>query len=119
MTINKYVDEILEVPITRIGYKYMTLAIELVADDCTTPQNIYKDLSLQLDQGRDHIERSLRTVKDISLSSISDFTLKRIFQTTERTVPTREYIFRAGQYYRETDECELSNAALLQKGATA
>lgn len=100
MTISEYVDEILCVPVTRIGNRYIVEAIELVLD--TREHKFYSRLAEIHKATPRYLEKAMREAKNIGLLGM-DAQLKQSIFNNEY-LATNEYIIRAAEYYRRTYE---------------
>lgn len=101
MLVKDYVDDVLSVPITRIGNKYIVEAIELVLD--TKEHKFYKRLSDIIGKQPTYLEKAMRDAKTFGLAFMDKDLKEKIFNGSD-TVTTTEYILRAAEYYRRTYE---------------
>lgn len=96
MTVKKYVEEILCVPVTRVGHKFILEAIELVLD--THEYKFYSKLSEIHQTSARYLEKAMRDAKNLGLLYM-DLTLRgEIFG---EYASTSEYIVKAANYYKE------------------
>lgn len=101
MNIKEYVDDVLCVPVTRIGNKYIVEAIEFVVD--TREHKFYSRLAdIHMTTPR-YLEKAMRDAKDLSLISM-DTSMKQSIFNNDLTPTTAEYVIRAAEYYRRTYE---------------
>ena len=100
MDIKNYVEEILSIPMTRIGFKYVVEAIELVLD--TQDYKFYLHLAKIHNTTTRAIEKAMRVVKDMSLTYIDDSYRLSIFGAEDPSVT--EYVIKATEYYRRNYE---------------
>ena len=100
MTISEYVDEILCVPVTRIGNRYIVEAIELVLD--TREHKFYSRLAEIHKATPRYLEKAMREAKNIGLLNMGVYAKHDIFNN--EYLATNEYIIRAAEYYRRTYE---------------
>ena len=100
MTIKEYVDDVLQVPVTRIGNRYITEAIELVLD--SREHKFYNKLAGILRVNTHYLEKAMRDAKTTGLLQMSPELKLEIFGKAD--VPTSEYIIRATEYYRRRYE---------------
>lgn len=98
MTIKEYVDDVLHVPVTRIGNRYIVEAIELVLD--SREHKFYTKLAEILRVNTHYLEKAMRDAKNAGLLQMSTEARTSIFGKAEAT--TSEYIIRAAEYYRRT-----------------
>lgn len=101
MNIKEYVDDILCVPVTRIGNKYIVEAIEFVVD--TREHKFYARLADIHKTTPRYLEKAMRDAKDLSLNSMATSMKQSIFNN-DLTPTTAEYVIRAAEYYRRTYE---------------
>lgn len=97
MTVKQFVDEILCVPVTRIGYKYIVEAIELVLD--TQDHKFYGRLSEVTQMKKARLEKEMRTAKNLSLLYMPKSMYAEVFGTMNHQT-TSEYILKSTEYYR-------------------
>ena len=104
MTIQNYVNEVLQIPVTRIGNKYSVEAIEVVLD--TYDHKFYPRLCGITGKTTSQLEKSLRDAKVRSLSYMDEDLKKRLFPAlnNKTTISNTEFIVLAAQYYRENYE---------------
>lgn len=100
MNIQDYVDDVLQIPTTRIGNRYIVEAIEIVLD--TKEIKFYKKLSDVTGASVGSIEKAMRTAKDFGLMAMDKSLTKEIFGAY--SVSTSEYIIKATNYYRRNYE---------------
>lgn len=100
MTVKEYVDDVLCVPVTRVGNRYITEAIELVLD--TKEHKFYKTLSNILGVTPPYLETAMRVAKSKGLQYMDEQLRQQIFNKAD--VPTAEYVLRSAEYYRRTYE---------------
>lgn len=100
MTIKEYVDDVLCVPVTRIGNRYILEAIELVLD--TRDHKFYQRLAAILEVTPSYLEKAMRDAKTLALTYMDSESRQDIFGKAD--VPTTEYIIKASEYYRRTYE---------------
>ena len=101
MTIKEYVDDVLSVPVTRVGNKYIVEAIEIVLD--TKEHKFYSKLSDILKVTPHYLEKAMRDAKNLGLSYMDQGLKQTIFNKTTM-LATNEYIIKAAEYYRRTYE---------------
>lgn len=104
MTIQKYVNEILQVPVTRIGNKHTVEAIEIVLD--THEHKFYSRLCEVTGKSSSQLENSLRDAKEKSLSYMDNSVKSEVFPSlsTKTTLSNTEFIVLAAQSYKEKYE---------------
>ena len=100
MSIKDFVDNILCVPVTRIGNRYIIEAIELVLD--TKEHKFYKRLSEITGYSPEYLEKAMRDAKSLGLNYMDSDLRQEIFGKVD--VPTSEYVLKASEYYRRTYE---------------
>ena len=100
MIIKDFVDNVLCVPVTRIGNKYIVEAIELVLD--TKEHKFYKKLSEIVGGTPEYLEKAMRDAKNLGLSYMAPEDRQIIFGKAD--IPTSEYVLKAAEYYRRTYE---------------
>lgn len=98
MSIKEFVDNVLCVPVTRIGNRYIVEAIELVLD--TKEHKFYRRLSEILECDSKYLEKAMRDAKDLSLCYMESNLRQEVFG--KQDVPTSEYVLKAAEYYRRT-----------------
>ena len=101
MTVKEFVDDVLCVPVTRIGNKYIVEAIELVID--TKEHKFYSRLSEIHKVTPQYLEKAMRDAKNLSLLYMGDGLKKTIFHK-DSGVTVNEYIIIAAEYYRRVYE---------------
>ena len=97
MTVKQFVEETLSVPMTRIGFKYIVQAIELVLD--TQDHKFYNRLSEITGMKKARLEKEIRTAKNLGLLYMTKETHTKIFGTTNHQT-TSEFILKSAEYYR-------------------
>ena len=104
MTIQNYVNEVLQIPVTRIGNKYTVEAIEIVLD--TRDYRFYPRLTSITGKTTSQLEKSIREVKNKSLLTLDEDLKKKIFPIIrgKAGLSNTEFIVLAAQYYREQYE---------------
>lgn len=98
MSIKEFVDEVLCVPVTRIGNRYIVEAIELVID--TKDHKFYPRLAEILNTNTRYLEKAIRDAKNISLTTMDDELKKKIFNKLS-DITTSEYIVKSAEYYKK------------------
>ena len=101
MSLREFVDDVLCVPVTRVGYKYLVEAMELVLD--THEHKFYDKLSDILQVSTRYLEKAMRDAKNISLISMDDNKKQEIFGNTGTQTVT-EYVIKCAEYYRRCYE---------------
>lgn len=96
MTIKEFVDDVLCVPVTRIGNRYIVEAIEIVID--THEHKFYSKLADILNVNTKYLEKAIRDAKNLSLSYMDSKIKQQIFNKVD--VTTNEYVVKAAEYYR-------------------
>lgn len=99
MTINEFVDRVLCVPVTRIGYRFIVEAIELVLD--TKEHKFYSRLAEIHNTTPRYLEKAMRDAKNLGLDYMSDEDKQAVFNKNV-TLATNEYVLKAAEYYRRT-----------------
>ena len=104
MTVQTYVNEILKIPVTRIGNKYTVEAIEIVLD--TYDHKFYPRLYEVTGKTFSQLENALRDAKEKSFSFIDKDLKEKVFPIlgNRTTISNTEFIVLAAQYYRENYE---------------
>ena len=104
MTIQSYVNEVLQIPVTRIGNKYTVEAIEIVLD--TRNYRFYPELCRVTGKTAGVLEKSLRDAKERSFSFMDSNLKEKVFPVmgNRTTISNTEFIVLAAQYYRENYE---------------
>ena len=104
MTVQNYVNDILQIPVTRIGNKHTVEAIEIVLD--TRNHKFYPQLSEVTGKTPSQLENSLRDAKEKSLSFMDTATRDKIFSSlnNKSSVYNTEFIVLAALDYRENYE---------------
>lgn len=101
MTVGEFVDRVLCVPVTRVGYRFIIEAIELVID--TREHKFYNRLAKIHNTTPRYLEKAMRDAKNLGMSYMSMEDRQDIFNK-ETTLATSEYIIRAAEYYRRNNE---------------
>lgn len=101
MTVSDFVDRVLCVPVTRVGYRFITEAIELVID--TREHKFYNRLAEIHNTTPRYLEKAMRDAKNIGMNYMSIQDRQAIFNK-DTTIATNEYIVRAAEYYRRNNE---------------
>lgn len=101
MTIKEYVDDLLCVPVTRVGNRYIVEAIELVVD--THEHKFYAKLADLHKTTPRYLEKAMRDAKNLGLSYM-ETPLKQDIFNKEATLATNEYVIKAAEYYRRMYE---------------
>ena len=96
MTIQEFVTEELQVPVTIAGNELIVEAIEIVFDEHS--HKFYPRLSAITGKTARQLEKLLRDAKNKSLSYMTKDLKRAIFRGNNPTVT--EYIVKATQYYR-------------------
>ena len=104
MTIQNYVNEVLQVPVTRIGNRYTVEAIEIVLD--TREHTFYSRLCEATGKTSSQLENALRDAKEKSFSFMDNTLKEKIFPvlTNKTSVSNTEFVVLAAQYYKENYE---------------
>ena len=102
MTVKQYVTDILGVPVTRVGHKFILEAIELVLD--THEYKFYTKLSEIHQTSARYLEKAMRNAKNLGLLYMDLSIRAEIFGSEH--VSTSEYIVNAAEYYKEHYEDE-------------
>ena len=104
MKIQSYVNEILQIPVTRIGNRYTVEAIEIVLD--THDHKFYPKLCEATGKTSSQLENALRDVKEKSFSFMATDLKEKIFPvlSNKTSLSNTEFIVLAAQYYRENYE---------------
>lgn len=104
MTIQSYVNEVLQIPVTRIGNKHTVEAIEIVLD--THDHKFYQQLCEVTGKTVGQLEKSLRDAKEKSFSFMDNTLKEKIFPVINNRakVSNTEFIVLAAQYYKENYE---------------
>lgn len=101
MNIGEFVDKVLCVPVTRVGYRFIVEAIELVID--TREHKFYNRLAEIHNTTPRYLEKAMRVAKNLGMEYMSVQDKQEIFNKDE-TLATSEYIIRAAEYYRRNNE---------------
>lgn len=101
MTVKKYTDEVLQVPVTLVGYNYIVEAIEIVLD--TQDFRFYPKLSEITDKSVRYLEKAIRTAKYKSLTYMEE-SVHTALGITEPIISNTDYIRLAAQLYKEAYE---------------
>ena len=104
MTIQGYVNEVLQIPVTLIGNRYSVEAIEIVLD--TYDHRFYPRLCEITGKPMSQLEKPLRIAKEKSLMFMDEEKKNEIFPIIHNrtTISNTEFIVLAAQYYREKYE---------------
>lgn len=104
MTIQGYVNEVLQIPVTRIGNKHTVEAIEIVLD--THDHKFYPQLCEVTGKTVGQLEKSLRDAKEKSFSFMDNTLKEKIFPVINNRakVSNTEFIVLAAQFYKENYE---------------
>lgn len=100
MSVKEYVNDILCVPVTRVGNMYIVEAIEIVLD--TKNHKFYGHLSEIIKMTPQYLEKAMRDAKNIALSNMNEEKKLEIFGKED--VTTTEYVIKATEYYRRMYE---------------
>lgn len=100
MTVQDYVNDILCVPVTRVGNRYITEAIELVLD--TKDHKFYPRLAELLGVSTTYLEKAMRDAKNLGLEYMDKNERSVIF--TKEDPKVSEYVNIAAAYYRRKYE---------------
>lgn len=101
MTVSEFVDKVLCVPVTRVGYRLIIEALELVLD--TREYKFYNRLAEIHNTTPRYLEKALRDAKNLGLDCMALQDKEAIFNK-EETPATSEYIIKAAEYYRREYE---------------
>lgn len=101
MTVSEFVDKVLCVPVTRVGYRFIVEAIELVID--TREHKFYNRLAEIHNTTPRYLEKAMRDAKNIGINYMSAQDRQDILNK-DTTLATNEYIVRAAEYYRRNNE---------------
>ena len=96
MTEREFVDQVLRVPVTRIGFMYVVEAIEYLVD--TRDTKFYPKLAELTGKSTRALEKPMREAKNLGLQCMNKVTKDEMFP--EGAPTTTEYILRATEYYR-------------------
>lgn len=101
MTLQKYVNDILQIPVTRVGNRYMIEAIEIVLD--THDHKFYPQLCKTTGKATRQLEKALRDVKEKSLIYMENSVKEQMFPNliNKSTLPNTEFVVLAAQFYKE------------------
>lgn len=102
MTVKEYVEDVLCVPVTRIGNRYIVEAIEIVLD--TKEHKFYERLAYIHNTNSRYLEKAMRTAKNMSLLTMTTDEKLLIFGKLD--VTTSEYVLKSAEYYRRRYENE-------------
>ena len=97
MSISEFVNNLLCIPVTRVGNQYIIEAIEIVID--TKNHKFYNKLSAVTGKSVRYLEKAMRDAKTLGLAYMDDELKKSVFNTGGE-VATTEYVLRASEYYR-------------------
>ena len=100
MTIQQFVTNYLQVPVTLAGNKLIIEAIEIVLD--TQDYDFYPKLSEISKKSPRQLEKPMRDAKNKSLEYINSTLKQQIFGSTSPTV--KSYVILAAEYYRRLYE---------------
>lgn len=102
MSVKDFVDNVLCVPVTRIGNKYIIEAIEFVLD--TREYKFYSQLSELHKTSTRYLEKAMRDSKSLGLSYMATSEKESIFGKAGGDISVSEYILKAAEYYRRVYE---------------
>ena len=102
MTVKEYVDNVLCVPVTRIGNRYIVEAIEIVLD--SREHKFYDRLAVIHNKSTRYLEKAMRMAKNLSLLSMSMDKKLEIFGKID--VATNEYLLKSAEHYRRNHSNE-------------
>lgn len=104
MTLQKYVNDILQIPVTRIGNKYTVEALEIVLD--THNHKFYPRLCEVTGKTSNQLELALRIAKEKSLEFMATEVRDKIFASLrdKTSISNTEFIVLAAQSYKEEYE---------------
>lgn len=104
MTLQKYVNDILQIPVTRIGNRYTVEAIEIVLD--THNHKFYPRLCEVTGKTTNQLELALRIAKEKSLAFMATDVQDKIFASLrdKTSISNTEFIVLAAQGYKEEYE---------------
>ena len=102
MTVKEYVDNVLRVPVTRVGNKFIVEAIEIVVD--TKSHKFYATLSEITHQTLRYLETSIRSAKVSGLNRMDPKDRATIFKGEGIYPENTTYIIKAAEYYRRNYE---------------
>lgn len=100
MTIQQFVIDELQVPVTLAGNKLIVEAIEIVLD--TQDYNFYPKLSEVSKKSPRQLEKPLRDAKNKGLDYMNSTLKQQIFGNTLPTA--KSYVILAAEYYRRVYE---------------
>ena len=100
MTIQQFVNDQLQVPVTLSGNKLIVEAIEIVLD--TQDYNFYSRLSEVSKKSPRQLEKPLRDAKNKSLEYMKSSLKSQLFGSSTPT--TKTYVALAAEYYRRIHE---------------
>ena len=106
MTVKEYVEDVLCVPVTRIGSRYIVEAIEVVLD--TKEHKFYDRLAYIHNTTGRYLEKAMRTAKNISLLTMK--TDEKLLIFGKLNVTTSEYILKSAEYYRRNYNNEVEKS---------
>lgn len=106
MTVKEYVEDVLCVPVTRIGNKYIVEAIEIVLD--TREHKFYEKMAELHNTNTRYLEKAMRDAKNLGLSYMNNTIKQEIFSKAD--VPTNEYVLKCAEYYRRYYENEVEKS---------
>ena len=102
MTIQNYVNNVLLVPVSRIGNKQVVEAIELYLDERN--HKFLPRLSEVTGKTISALDNSLREAKRLSISNMDEKMKEKIFSTCENSITITQFIIFAANYYKENYE---------------
>ena len=102
MTVQSYVNNVLQIPVTRIGNKHTVEAIEIVLD--THDHKFYSRLAEVTGKTTSQLENSLRDAKEKSLIYMNPEIKKKMFIDINKSISNTEFIVLSAQYYKENYE---------------
>lgn len=102
MTVKEFVDDVLCIPVTRIGNKYIIEAIELVID--TKNHKFYDTLSKITHQSVRCLETAIRQARLLGLNYMMADDREAIFGNNSPCPENTTYIVKAAEYYRRNYE---------------
>lgn len=101
MTIGEFVDKVLCVPVTRVGYLFIVEAIEIVID--TRDHKFYNRLAEIHNTTPRYLEKAMRVAKNLGMDYMDTQDKQAIFNK-DTAMATTEYVVRAAEYYRRNNE---------------
>lgn len=100
MTVQEFVNNVLCVPVSRIGNRYIVEALELVND--TRDHRFYSKLADIHKATPEYFEKAMREAKNLGLLAMGSSVKAEIFGAEERSITTTEYVVRSAEYYRRS-----------------